>query len=306
MSIKDNMKEIELFNKKVLFKSYLCAEGNRKPKSIVPKIKLTIKLTDDCNCNCAFCSNFNIRDNGNLDFKKLEKVIREVNNTKMLTRITITGGEPMLYPDKVNKIINLILSINKEIKISINTNGFNIKKFLEFENIEKLEAIHISRHHYDDEINKKIFKNENIATSNDIKYLQSKLKDKLIININTVLIKGYIDNYNEVKKIFNYVDNLQVKRIGFVALLKLNDYSKEHFVDFNEILKQKDSNFYVGHHFHNYNYCECIDGLYYTDNNNFIEFYSFMSKEEKCPYVTQLVYTTNNTLKKGFSGEIIY
>ncbi len=301
-----NIQEIEIFGKKFLFKGYTCTSDKNNPIKSKPKFKLTIKLTDYCNCSCPFCANKNLKDFGELDFVKLEKVIRELNSTGYLTRVGITGGEPMMYPDTVNKLINLILSINDKIDIGITTNGLNLRKFLEFENIEKIEGLHISRHHYDDSINKKIFQNENIATSEDIKYLQSKLNDKLIININTVLIKGYIDNIEELKKMCEYVGELGVKRIGIVSLLKLNDYAKEHFVDFNDVFNNNDGSFFVAHHLCNYDYCECIDGICSTDKNDFVEFYSIMGKEKKCPYVTQLVYTTDNKLKKGFDGETIY
>ena len=306
MNIEENTVEIEVFNKKIRLKNYLCANGENGQKKIEPVLKLTIKVTDSCDCSCPFCSNRNMRDFGKLDFDKLEKVIRELNKTGILKRISITGGEPMKYPDEVNRLINLILSINDKINIGITTSGLNLRKFLEFDNLEKIEGLHISRHHYDDKINKSIFKSDNIATSDDIKYLQSQLKDKYIININTVLNKGYIDNIEELKKMCDYVDDLGVKRIGIVSLLKLNDYAKEHFISYDEIMANGDKCFYVNDHYHNYNYCSCIDGLYHTKNNNLIEYYARVVGEEKCPYVTSLVYTTDNKLKTGFQGEEIY
>ena len=58
----------------------------------------------------------------------------------------------------LNEIINLILEIDPNMRISISTNGTNLKEFLNFDNIDKLEAIHISRHHTSDEINNEIEK----------------------------------------------------------------------------------------------------------------------------------------------------
>ena len=298
--------EIDIFGKKVLLKTYSCSCDKNNPKKSDPRLKLTIKLTDFCDCSCPFCSNKNMRDFGHIDFVKLEKVIRELNKTGLLYRISITGGEPMKFPDEVNRLINLIISINEKIEIGITTNGLNLRKFAEFENVEKIEGIHISRHHYDDDINRKVFKSDSIATSDDIKYLQSKLKDKLIININTVLSKGFIDNFDKLKKMCEYVDSLGVKRIGIISLLRLNDYSKKHFIDFKDIFDNNDGSFYIGTSLHNFGYCSCIAGLYSTNNNNMIEFYSRMVEEKKCPYVTSLVYTTDNKLKTGFDGEIIY
>ncbi len=306
MNIEENTTEIEVFNKKIRLKNYLCTNGKDNPKKKTLNLKLTIKVTDSCDCSCPFCSNRNMRDFGNLDFNKLEEVIKELNKTGMLTRISITGGEPMKYPELVNKLINLILSINDKMSIGITTNGLNLRKFLEFDNVEKIEGIHISRHHYDSKINKSIFKSDSIATDDDIKYLQSHLKDKYIVNINTVLIKGYIDSIKEIKKMCDYVDDLGVKRIGLVSLLKLNDYAKEHYIDYREIFKEKDDDFFVGHQYNNYNLCSCSDGLYSSKNKNYIEYYARMVSEETCPYIASLVYTTDNKLKTGFEGEVIY
>lgn len=299
-------KEIELFNKKVPFKNYLCTNDKNNPLIDKPRFRLSIKLTDSCKCSCLFCANKELKDYGEIDFNKVEKVIRELNKTGYLIGVSITGGEPMLYPEKVNKLINLICSIDEKIDICITTCGLNLRKFAEFDNLEKIESLHISRHHYDDKINREIFKNNDIASAEDIKYLQSIVKDKLIVNINTVLIKDYIDNKEEVKKIFEFADSLGIKRVGIVSLIKLNDYAREHFVDFNDIFDHSESCYFIGHHLYNFDYCECIDGAYSSDKGNLIEFYARMGKEGDCPFVTQLVYTTDNKLKTGFSGEIIY
>ncbi len=298
--------EVELFNKKVKFKSFLCTNDKNKPRKSKPSFRLSIKLTDSCNSSCLFCANKNTKDFGELDFDKIEKVVRELNKTGYLIGVSITGGEPMLYPDKVNKLINLITSIDEKVNICITTNGINLRKFAEFDNLERIESLHISRHHYDDDINREIFHSDDIATSEDIKYLQSIVKDKLIININTVLIKGYIDNIEEVKKMFEYADSLGIRRVGIVSLIKLNEYAKDNFIDFNDIFDKKDSSFFIGHHLYSYDYCECIDGIYSADSQNILEFYARMGKEKECPFVTQLVYTTDNKLKTGFNGEVIY
>ncbi len=298
------MEEIELFNEKILLKNYSCLKDENI--EVKPRLKLTIKVTDSCNCSCLFCSNSNMKDFGKLEFNKLEEVIRKLQETGMLYRISITGGEPMLFPNEVNRIINLIHSIDEKIEIGITTNGMNLREFVEFDNVQNIEGIHISRHHYDDQINQSIFKNNSIAKSEDIKYLQSNLEDKLIVNINTVLMKGYIDDLKKLKMMCEYVNSLGVKRIGAISLLKLNDYAREHFIDFNDIFKEKDSSFLIGRHLYNHNLCECIDGIYSTEDSNIIEFYSRVVSEEKCPYVTQLVYTTDNKLKTGFNGKVIY
>ena len=256
--------------------------------------------------NCSFCANKGCEDFGNLDFKKLEYVIRYLASNNIIHSISITGGEPMINPDKLFNLLNMIYSIDKNLEVQISTNGYNLKELKNFDKINDLESIHISRHHYDDIINNEIFKTNTIATTEDIIYLQEFLDDKKIININTMVMKDYIDSLKEIKKMLNYVGETGVYKNGFVSLMKCNDYSKEKFINFNDIFNNLDENFFKGHHFYSKNYCECIDGMYLTDKNKLVEYYARMVKECDCPYINQLVYTSDNKLKSGFSGKVLY
>ena len=107
----------------------------------------------------------------------------------------------------------------------------------------------------DDGVNNEIFKTDTIATTEDIIDLQEFLDDKKIININTMVMKGYIDSLKEIKKMLNYVGETGVYKNGFVSLMKCNDYSKEKFINFNDIFNNLDENFFKGHHFYSKNYC---------------------------------------------------
>ncbi len=110
----------------------------------------------------------------------------------------------------------------------------------------------------------------------------------------------------EIKKMLNHVANLGVYKNGFVSLMKCNEYAKEQFINFNDIFNNLDDSFFLGHHFYKKEYCECVDGIYLTDNNKLVEFYARMVKESNCPYINQLVYSTNNELRANFSGKLLY
>lgn len=300
------MKKINLFNKEILVSDYLCSSTPEKKLKAQPSLRLYIKVNDECNAKCKFCVNEKSCDYGKLDFSKLEYIIRYLNNNDILHGISITGGEPMLNPEKINMLINLIYSINPKIEVQINTNGINILKFLEFDHINDLESIHISRHHYDDEVNFEIFNSRNVATAYNISLLQEKLIDKRIININTLVMKNYINNLKEIKKMLNHVGEMNVYKNGFVSLIKCNNYSMKQFINFNEIFNNLDSNFYLGHHFYQGCACECLDGMYITDNNKLVEFYARMVKNGECAYTTQLVYTSDNKVTDGFTKRVLY
>ena len=212
----------------------------------------------------------------------------------------------MMNPDKINMLLNLIYSIDPNMEVAISTNGYKLRSFLDMEHVNKLESIHISRHHYDDEVNYSIFGSRDVASTQDIIALQEGLDDKRILNINTLVMKDYIDDLGEIKKMLNYVGDVKVYKNGFVSLMRCNQFSREHFINFNDIFGHLDESFYLGHHFYSGEYCECVDGVYLTDNQEFVEFYARMVKDCECPCTTQLVYTSDNRVTAGFGKKLLY
>ena len=300
------MKTINLFGHDILVRDTLCSTDPSKLKQVNPSLRLYIKLTDACNADCLFCANKESRDFGNLDFKKLEFVIRYLLDKKLLHGISITGGEPMINPDKMSILLNLIYSIDPTMEVAISTNGYKLREFLNMEHVNKLESIHISRHHYDDEINYSILGTRDVASTSDVIALQEGLDDKRIVNINTLVMKDYIEDLREIKKMLNYVGDIGVYKNGFVSLMKCNQFSRDHFINFNDIFRALDESFYLGHHFYNGDYCECVDGVYLTDKDKMVEFYARMVKDCECPYTTQLVYTSDNRVTAGFGKKLLY
>ncbi len=300
------METIKLFNQELEVKNELCTTNIKEPKVGRAKLRLYIKLTDSCNANCAFCANENSCDYGNIDFHKLEFVIKYLLSLDRLHGISITGGEPMLDYKKLFLLLNLIYSIDSSIEVQISTNGTNLLKLLDYPEINNLESIHISRHHYDDQINNQIFKSNRVATSKDIATLQEHLTDKKIININTIVMKDYISNLEQIKNMLDHVGELGVYKNGFISLMKCNQYSVEQFINFNTIFGHLDGSFYKGHHFYSKEYCECLDGIYLTKYNKLVEFYARMVKDCTCPYTTQLVYTSDNRVTAGFGKKLLY
>lgn len=298
-----------VFNTDLDLRDYLCSSNkDSNVTNVNPTIRLYVKVTDDCNANCSFCVNESSCDNGIIDLIKLEEVIRYLYENHLLHGVSLSGGEPMIKVDTVQAILNIVYSIDPTIEVQISTNGINLRKLLEFDNINNLESIHISRHHYDEKTNQSIFKSRKVASENDIMYLQEGLKDKKIININTLVMKGYIDSLKEIKAMLNSVGRMGVYKNGFVSLMKCNEFARDRFINFNEIFRNLDNDFFLSHHFYSKDYCECVDGLYLTDEAKLVEFYARMVKEcENCEgKVMQLVYTSNNKVLSGFGGKVIY
>jgi len=300
------MKTIELFGQELQVKDSLCGPTPESRWEVEPNIRLYVKVTDSCNANCQFCANGSCTDFGKLDLQNLEFVVRYLKENNRLHSIALTGGEPMTNPDKVNDILNIIWSIDPNIQVQISTNGLNLRQIANFDNPNNLESIHISRHHYSDEKNIEIFGTDTISTTDDIMFLQDALTNKKIININTLVIKGYVEDLKGIKEMLDYVADIGVYKNGFVSLMKCNNYAANHFINFNDIFNNLDENFLLAHRFYAETYCECIDGVYTSKNAKLVEFYARMVKECDCPYTRQLVYTSDNRVTAGFEGKVLY
>ena len=118
-------------------------------------------------------------------------------------------------------------------------------------------------------------------------------------------MKGNIDSIEEVEKYLDFAGELGIFRVGFVSLMKVNAYSRENFINFNDVFKIESMNPKTYMHFYDRNICECINGVYVSNHGKFIEWYARMTKELNCEYTRQFVYTSNNKLTTGFGKEII-
>lgn len=299
------MERIKIFQTEIPVKDYCCSDSPTKLRKTKPSLRLYIKLTDTCFANCQFCANEQSKDFGKIDLKKLAFVISYLKEQNLLHGISITGGEPMTNPDKLFQVLDLIYQIDKDMDVAISTNGYHCREFKNYDKVNNLESIHISRHHYDDRKNEEIFRSKNIATTEDIIDLEQSLTDKKIININTMIMKSGINSLEEIKKMLTYVGDIGVYKTGFVALMKCNSYAEKEFINFNDIFEHLDKNFFPGHHFYSREYCECVDGIYLTEHQKLVEYYARMVKDCNCPYTTQLVYTSDNKVTAGFGKKIL-
>lgn len=299
---------IELFGKDVSFKDNICNENGQYQQGKDLKYNLYINITDVCLASCPFCNNNTkkktSKSNKNFDIEKLKIVLLELKNKNILNRIAITGGEPLLDIMLLNSVINAVFEICGERQIvTLNTNGVNLEKIFMLDKLDKIYGIHISRHHYSDEINDSIFgfKTAHISTLENV---IKKVQNPQLIRLNSLLMKGYIDNNKEVEKYLEMAGELGVFRVGFVGLMPLNEYSINHFVEYKEVFNNLGKNAVVVKKFCNLDICDCLNGMYMTQTGKFVEFYS-RNVRNLCPStVGQLTYTYDNKLCAGFNNPI--
>lgn len=238
---------VVIFDKPLQLKSMSCTYGHCQPQPIPRAVNLFVKASDFCNARCAFCSN-QVGNTNNKVFNhvKLWKVIDELREKSIIiNRINITGGEPSVALETVNKILFIASTEQyQNIHLHLNTNGllFASKEMMRH---PRWNSISISLHHYNRNKLSEIYGVEIPETALDFKGI-----DLERVNASCNLIRRYIDNPVEIEKMMKFAISLRLHRLGFVALMKVNNYCNERYVDFDEI----DFN--------------CIPHLYFTGSRN--------------------------------------
>lgn len=91
------------------------------------RINIQLIVTQECPFNCPFCIERQHPMSGNNNFilqiEALKNVLKEHPNG----RLTITGGEPGLYPEHIAKVVETYKNYGNGVFCSINTSGFNTK-----------------------------------------------------------------------------------------------------------------------------------------------------------------------------------
>lgn len=299
---------VEIYGKKLEIRDFICSNRKYDEIKTLPSVRLYVRVTNTCNSNCKFCLNCSNKTISYINKDKLGDVIRYLASKDILNAITLTGGEPMLNYKELNDVINYIYSILPNIRISISTNGTNLTKFLEFDNIDKIDAIHISRHHYNDKINSEILGCEAV-TLEEIEKFQAKLKNKNQVIINSIMMKGYLESLDDVKIMCEHISKIGIKKIHFVSLIDYNEYSRERYIDIRDVFENATSNqnFYKDFDRYRKDFCECHTYKYISNEGYSINILARTVSSNNSDYIEQLVFTNDNKLITGFdSDEVLY
>ncbi|HEX5186548.1 MAG TPA: GTP 3',8-cyclase MoaA [Nitrososphaeraceae archaeon] len=213
------------------------SSGNLKDRYNRVARKLRISVTDKCNMKCIYCMpNDNIKWNELKEILNFKEIIRIVSILARLgiTKIRITGGEPLLRPSLEYLISDLIKIENIE-SISMTTNGFLLEEKINRLKSAGLNSLNISLD---------TFKEERFRTLNGISNLNKVLRGiqkarelGLKIKINTVIIKNWNDD--EIANFVNFARDmdLTVRFIEFMPLDGTGIWNYDLVMTKNEIIK---------------------------------------------------------------------
>ncbi|HUW77160.1 MAG TPA: GTP 3',8-cyclase MoaA [Candidatus Nanopelagicaceae bacterium] len=203
------------------------------------KRDLRVSLTDRCNLRCTYCMPVEglawLPNDALLSDEELLRVIR-VATEHGITRVRLTGGEPLVRPSLVN-IIEAVASLPLHPEISMTTNGIGLAP-----KIDSLVAAGLSRINVSlDTLRPERFKaithrdrwNDVIAGLEAAK--SSSLKP---IKVNSVLLRGINDD--EAPALLDWaIDNgYSLRFIEQMPLDPQHGWSREEMVSADEILRE--------------------------------------------------------------------
>lgn len=292
---------MEIFGKEIQLRRTGCNLIDEPGKPISPFVNLFVKVTKGCNARCLFCSNADtIPPSKCFDTNKLIRIIVELQKVGIkVNRVNITGGEPSIVPAIVNEILQQVEDNHLDsVHLHLNTNGL-LPQSQELMRHSRWDSISMSLHHYDID---KLSELYGCKISEEAFKFEGVNMQKLNVSCN--LVKGYIDNPEEAHKMLDFALELSIPRIGFVALMKVNDYCKERFIDLEDIHIDTIPHVYFTKSMNRGKDCKCSNYLYNKDLK-ILEIY--MRNYANPQYCESSLMFDGEYLRQGFhDNNIIY
>ncbi len=302
------IKTINLFGKELAVKNYICSEDGiyyrRKPKETV--LQLSVCLTSRCMASCPFCSAGNTNEEKKIDLKKLERVLTEIKKEVRILCVSFTGGEPFDDIKLLDEAVSVVFGVfGFDMQVSVKTNGIRLMDMHKIKYLPQIDTIHISRHHYDDAVNDRLF-GIHMPGTEELREIIHSVEYRDIFVINCLLLKNAVSTPAEAHKMLDYAIYLGVPKISFITCMPVNKFAAEQRIRFDDVIREDDSSLLFTRGYHDFDVCRCKDGIYVSDKGDIVEFYGRTTEPQACSYCRGLVYGADNRLRNGFQGQVIY
>lgn len=298
---------VTVLGKELQLKNYICSSDGihyvQKPQDI--RVQLSICPTSFCAAACPFCIATNTKQKQMVDLDQLRDCLQRLREENLVRGISFTGGEPFTDVPLLNEILNMVYDVfGKSVEVSITTNGANLHRIHEIEMLSYLDALHISRHHYDDAINAALF-GVQVPTAEELSNILHSVSYKDLFVLNCMLLKDYIGTQEQVHAFLDFAISVGAGKVAFMTCSPVNDFAKAQTMDYATVLRADDPALLFTRGFQDFDFCRCQDGVYASSTGEIIEFYGRNTTAGDCTYCRGLVYGADNHLRVGFNGEII-
>lgn len=131
-----------------------------------------IKITDICNAKCSFCIEQNCKKNEQPKkaLTNIDKMLKEMQDNNCLFSVSVTGGEPTLFP-YFEELCDILAKYDIKF-LTMNTNGYGLDKYVD--TIDGLfDFVNISRHSISDQENNEIFRTK-VHTIDELREIKKK------------------------------------------------------------------------------------------------------------------------------------
>ena len=188
-----------------------------------PGIRYVIFL-QGCHLKCKYCHNRDTWDINGGYYSSLDEILDKIENYKNYIMpnggVTVTGGEPLL---QVHFLIELFKKLKeKNIHTCIDTSGMiditeDIKTLLNYTDLVLLDIKHI------DPIKCKNL--VGVSNERELKFAEYLSQNNIDMWIRQVLIPGYTDDENDLKKLKSFIDKLNsVKKVELLPYHNMGEY----------------------------------------------------------------------------------
>lgn len=215
------------FGLKVPISTAVCGSfGEPSVPVTEPYINLYVRIADRCPAACSFCI-ANGTDNRPFDHAGFEQAFRELYSMAYIKKVALTGGEPTLRTEDLERVVRTVKSIDHRVVVDLNTNGFRLNAVAS-DVLDLLGSISLSRHHWDDDKNAETFGlSKSFISKQSLSQLGRNLRK---VQMRCNLIKGYIDSKERVLTYMKEMAAYGAQDFGFVALMPLNTYCTDNVV----------------------------------------------------------------------------
>jgi len=282
---------VKLFDTDIELRNHYCSLNGLQPSEIEkPYINLYVQFKG-CNADCKFCEYKNLGHSFNVE--KFKKVLKQLTEQIEVRKISLTGGEATINKNFYD-VVDIVSKYDSF--LVVNTNGANLKELYEKDYTKEFDSIALSRHHYDDDKNNDVLCFDALSR-NDLEIM--KLKN---LHLSCNLQKDYINSKEEIYKYIDFAADINCDDVGFVSLMKINDYSKEQFIDFDN-LNLEFERYYKIKEWKFEDSCKCNNFLYLNKDGKVVKVYN-RSNLKQTSVISNLIFDGEN-LKTGFNGKII-